>query len=53
MFTVADRDAVVETVQRLGGAVEQTVVDDWTRKAVIRDPQGARVTLTQFTPPDR
>jgi hypothetical protein len=26
--------------------------DDWTRKAVVRDPQGARFTVSQFTPPD-
>jgi hypothetical protein len=24
----------------------------WTRKALVRDPQGARFTLSQFTPPD-
>jgi hypothetical protein len=51
-FTVADRDASAETVRRLGGEVERTTEDDWTRKAVVRDPQGARFTLSQFTPPD-
>lgn len=51
-FTVADRDAAAETVERLGGEVERTTEDDWTRKAVVRDPQGARFTLSQFTPPD-
>jgi predicted enzyme related to lactoylglutathione lyase len=52
-FTVADRDATADAVRRLGGAVEQTTEDDWTRKAVVRDPWGARFTLSQFTPPDR
>jgi len=52
-FTIGDRDAAAEKVQRLGGRVEQTTEDDWTRKAVVRDPQGARFTLSQFTPPDR
>ena len=51
-FTVADRDAAADAVRRLGGEVEQTSEDDWTRKAVVRDPQGARLTLSQFTPPD-
>jgi uncharacterized protein len=52
-FTVADRDAAVDAVRRLGGEVEQTTEDDWTRKAVVRDPHAARFTLSQFTPPDR
>jgi uncharacterized protein len=52
-FTVADRDAAADAVRRLGGEVEGTTEDDWTRKAAVRDPQGARFTLSQFTPPDR
>jgi len=52
-FTVADRDAAADAVRRLGGGVEQTTEDDWTRKAVVRDPQGARFTVSQYTPPDR
>jgi hypothetical protein len=24
---------------------------EWTRTALIRDPQGAELTLSQFTPP--
>ena len=51
-FTVADRDAAADAVRRLGGEVEQTTEDEWTRKAVVRDPQGVRFTLSQFTPPD-
>ena len=26
--------------------------NDWTRDAVVRDPQGAVFTASQFTPPD-
>jgi hypothetical protein len=25
---------------------------EWTKSALIRDPQGAQLTLSQFTPPD-
>jgi len=44
MFTVAD-------AERLGAQV--LVGDDtqWTRTALIRDPQGAEFTASQFTPP--
>jgi predicted enzyme related to lactoylglutathione lyase len=52
-FTVADREAAVDAVRRLGGEVEQTTEDDWTRKAVVRDPDGARLTLSRFSPPER
>src|SRR3954451_20788812 len=52
-FTVADREAAVDVVRRRGGEVEQTTEDAWTRKAVVRDPHGARFTLSQFAPPDR
>jgi uncharacterized protein len=51
-FTVADRDASAKTAERLGGTVESTAESQWTRTAVIRDPQGARFTASQFTPPD-
>lgn len=49
-FTVADRDASVAAVERLGGTVETTDEDDWTRSARVRDPQGAVLTLSQFAP---
>jgi uncharacterized protein len=51
-FTVADRDAAAKTAERLGGTVESTAESQWTRTAVIRDPQGATFTASQFTPPD-
>jgi predicted enzyme related to lactoylglutathione lyase len=51
-FTVDDRDAIVAAAQRLGGSVVSTADTDWTRDAVLRDPQGALFTASQFTPPD-
>jgi predicted enzyme related to lactoylglutathione lyase len=52
VFTVADRDASVAVVERLGGKVEAREDTDWTRLAVIRDPWGATFTASQFTPPE-
>ena len=42
MTTAADR------VVRLGGSVVRTGDSDWTRTAVVRDPQGAVFTVSQF-----
>lgn len=47
-FTVAERDAAAERVERLGGSVVRTGDSDWTRTAVVRDPQGAVFTVSQF-----
>jgi predicted enzyme related to lactoylglutathione lyase len=52
VFTVADRDETVATAQRLGATVGSTSDNLWTRQAVLRDPQGAELTVSQFTPPD-
>ena len=51
-FTVADRDESVALAQRLGATVLSSADTEWTRDAVIRDPQGATLTLSQFTPPE-
>lgn len=51
-FTVSDRDEAAATAERLGASVEDRGDTDWTRTATIIDPQGARLTLSQFTPPD-
>jgi predicted enzyme related to lactoylglutathione lyase len=51
-FTVADRDESVAAVRRLGGTVLSTADDAWTRTAVIRDPQWAGFTVSQFAPGD-
>lgn len=49
-FTVAGRDVAAETVTRLGGEVVSTEDDEWTRSALVRDPQGATFTLSEFAP---
>ena len=51
-FAVADRDEAVATALRLGAADLSGPLDSmWTRAAVVREPQGASFTLSQFTPP--
>ena len=49
-FTVADRDASAALAESLGATVEAVTENDWTRQAVIRDPQGALFTASQFAP---
>ena len=51
-FTVADRDEAASAAESLGATVLASSEDDWTRKAVLRDPQGAVFTASQFTPPE-
>ncbi len=50
-FTVADRDDCAATAQRLGATVVRSSDNLWTKDALIRDPQGAEFTVSQFTPP--
>ena len=50
-FTVADRDDSAATAERLGAVVVSSSDNLWTRDALIRDPQGAEFTVSQFTPP--
>ncbi|GAA5156733.1 VOC family protein [Nocardioides marinquilinus] len=49
-FTVADRDDAVATVERLGGTAVAPYETDWVRACVVRDPQGALFTVSQFAP---
>ena len=49
--TVDDRDASAARAVGLGGVVLGTDDTDWTRTALVRDPQGAVLTLSEFTPP--
>ncbi|MGS0685177.1 VOC family protein [Nakamurella sp. GG22] len=49
-FAVADRDSIAAAADRLGATVLNTEDTDWTRTALIRDPQGAVFTASQFTP---
>ena len=52
IFTVADRDDSAATAERLGATIVTSSDDLWTRNALVRDPQGAEFTVSQFTPPD-
>jgi len=47
-FAVADRDASASLVGEHGGAVLSTDENEWTHTAVVRDPQGALFTVSQF-----
>lgn len=51
-FTVADRDAAAASAERLGATVLGAAEGAWSRSAMVRDPQGAVFTVSQFTPPD-
>lgn len=50
-FAVADRDQTTADAERLGAHVLAQDDTEWTRTALIRDPQGAEFTASQFTPP--
>ena len=50
-LTVADRDDSAATAERLGATVVSATQTPWTREALIRDPQGAEFSVSQFTPP--
>lgn len=50
-FAVADRDATAGQATQLGAEVIASENTRWTRTALIRDPQGAILTASQFTPP--
>jgi uncharacterized protein len=50
-FAVADRDDSAATAERLGATVVSSEDTQWTRTALVRDPQGAELLLSQFTPP--
>jgi uncharacterized protein len=49
-FTVDDRDRIAVVAERLGGTVVALRDSDWTRDALIQDPQGAVFTASQFAP---
>jgi hypothetical protein len=50
-FAIADRDATAALAGTLGADVISSQDTQWTRTALIRDPQGAVFTASQFTPP--
>ncbi len=41
----------VDAARGLGATVISSEDTEWTRTALIRDPQAAELTLSQFTPP--
>lgn len=49
-FAVADRDDSAADAERLGAQVLRSTDTEWTREVLIRDPQGAELTLSQFSP---
>ena len=49
-FAVEDRDAAAAAAERLGAEVISTADTRWARTALVRDPQGAIFTASQFTP---
>lgn len=42
--------ARTEAVEKLGGQVLHSGEDDWTRHLLVRDPNGATFTASQFSP---
>ncbi|MCQ6271215.1 VOC family protein [Pseudarthrobacter sp. R1] len=50
-FAVADRDQAVADAIRLGAEILRQYDTGWTREALIRDPQGATFSASEFTPP--
>lgn len=50
-IAVGDRDTAAQRARALGAEVVDQQDSPWTRTALIRDPQGAVLTASQFTPP--
>lgn len=51
-FAVADADATAGRAAELGAEILTPPLDaPWVRMTVLRDPQGAVFTASQFTPP--
>ncbi|WP_036970034.1 VOC family protein, partial [Promicromonospora kroppenstedtii] len=51
-FLVADRDASAALAERAGATVLARQETEWTKEAAIRDPFGAELSLSQFSPPE-
>ena len=50
-FSVASRDDSAATAEKLGAVLISSEDTEWAKTALIRDPQRAELTLSQFTPP--
>jgi uncharacterized glyoxalase superfamily protein PhnB len=49
---VADADGAFARAQELGATVVVALLDtDYTRMGIVRDPQGAQLTLSEYRPP--
>lgn len=51
VFAVANRDTSAALSEKLGAAVVSSSETEWANTALIQDPQGARLVLSQFIPP--
>lgn len=51
-FAVANRDESVALAEKLGAAVVSSEDTMWAKTALIQDPQGARLVLSEFSPPE-
>ena len=45
-------ELIAYVTDELGGVVVSTADDQWVRTAVVRDPQGAELVVSQFAPQD-
>ena len=50
-FSVADRDDAVARARELGATIVSTAETEWTREAVVVDPQGAQFVASQLVVP--
>ena len=51
-FSVGDRDASAALAETLGATVLSAAESDWAAIAMLRDPQGAELTISEFRPPE-
>jgi hypothetical protein len=51
VFAVANGDESAKLAETLGAAVVSSADTEWTNTALIKDPQGAPLVLSQFIPP--
>ena len=51
VFAVANRDESAALAEKLGAAVVSSSDTEWTNTALNKDPQGAPLVLSQFSPP--
>ena len=52
-FAASDADDAHDRAVKLGEAVTPLFDTDYTRASMVRDPQGAALTLSEYHPPSR